>query len=617
MWQTKINQGHACRRWRDQYRATTSRAKNPGGRAPRKHEGKTPVTRTISGNNGAITLASGNNPVSISGTISASVAGNSSTGRNGNVLYGPSSASSVWTITNSGLVQNTNITESTAIALGQRGLPNSSTGYNNPGSYVTGTIINNSGAKIVGAEDAINIWGVGSVTNMSGGTITAGNGGSAIGFYGAKGTVDNLGVVLASGSTGIGVDAYDGANVTNAAGATISGGNIGVYLGGYYTAPGVQGHNSVFPTSTVNNFGVIIGSGGNGAAMAVEFDGATYQASDRVIVHPGASFSGTVGVGTGVLELGSGSSTGTLTGIGSQYTNVSTLQFDSGTDWVVKAGSSASGLAGVTITGLNKDATIDLTGFVATNASFASNKLTLTNSGNQHITLNVTGNFNSTEFHVATYAGTGTVLTNTLCFAAGTGIATPAGNVPVEDLTVGAEVLTHFAGPEPVRWIGRRSVDCARHPRPREVWPVRVAAGAFGPSRPVRDLLLSPNHGVYIDGALIPVRLLINGTSIEQLPMDQVVYFHIELDEHDLLLAEGILAESYLDAGDRANFLDGAETERLHPDFASRADGTAALWETAGCAPLVLHGARLDAARRMVRPGRSDDGIMDPARLVA
>jgi hypothetical protein len=120
---------------------------------------------------------------------------------------------------------------------------------------------------------------------------------------------------------------------------------------------------------------------------------------------------------------------------------------------------------------------------------------------------------------------------------------------------------------------------------------VRIA-GAFGGDLPRRHLLLSPDHAVFVDDVLIPVRCLINGTTITQVERKIVEYYHVELPRHDVLLAEGLAAESYLDAGDRGNFANGGTAVRLHADFASR------VWEAQGCAPLVVSGAVLAAVRR-------------------
>jgi hypothetical protein len=150
-------------------------------------------------------------------------------------------------------------------------------------------------------------------------------------------------------------------------------------------------------------------------------------------------------------------------------------------------------------------------------------------------------------------------------------------------------------GSAPIVWIGRRSIDCSRHPTPDNVWPVQVNAHAFGPGLPARDLFLSPDHAIYVDDVLIPVGRLVNGTSIVRVPSSRVTYYHVELPMHDVLLAEGLPTESYLDTGDRSNFDDSDGAIRLFPDFSRRAPNVAALWEVHGCAPLVLAGPKARA----------------------
>jgi T5SS/PEP-CTERM-associated repeat protein len=184
------------------------------------------------------------------------------------------------------------------------------------------------------------------------------------------------------------------------------------------------------------------------------------------------------------------------------------------------------------------------------------------------------------------------------CFAAGTRILTERGEVPVRDLRIGDLVRTRLnESLTPVVWIGRRRVNCARHPDPRKVWPVRVRAGAFGDGMPHRDLWLSPDHAVHVNDVLIPIKYLINGTSIAQVAVDEITYYHVELPRHDVLLAEGLPAESYLDAGDRYNFDNHGDVIRLHADFATPRMGAADVWEAAGCAPLVVRGPILEDVR--------------------
>src|SRR5208282_6417730 len=107
------------------------------------------------------------------------------------------------------------------------------------------------------------------------------------------------------------------------------------------------------------------------------------------------------------------------------------------------------------------------------------------------------------------------IIASVACFAAGTHIATAAGEIAVEDLRVGDRVRVVLGrGTQEVIWVGQRCIDCTRHPAPHKVWPVRISAGAFGVCLPQRALFLSPDHAVYVDGTLIPVKYLINGSSI-------------------------------------------------------------------------------------------------------
>ena len=117
------------------------------------------------------------------------------------------------------------------------------------------------------------------------------------------------------------------------------------------------------------------------------------------------------------------------------------------------------------------------------------------------------------------------------CFAEGTRLATPNGQVAVETLSPGMKLLTVSGATRPVRWIGRRRLDLSRHPAPEEVCPIRIRAGALGEGVPVRDLRLSPEHALFLDGGLVPVRLLVNGCSIlRENACRSVVWYHVELE---------------------------------------------------------------------------------------
>jgi hypothetical protein len=140
------------------------------------------------------------------------------------------------------------------------------------------------------------------------------------------------------------------------------------------------------------------------------------------------------------------------------------------------------------------------------------------------------------------------------CFMSGTQITTVERERPVEELAIGDHVTTAFGQHARVKWIGYRQINLSGHKRPDDVRPVRIRAGAFGERLPARDLRLSPDHAVFCNGLLVPIRHLLNGASVVQEPATNVTYWHIELDQHDVILAEGLPCESYLDTGNRAAF---------------------------------------------------------------
>jgi len=182
--------------------------------------------------------------------------------------------------------------------------------------------------------------------------------------------------------------------------------------------------------------------------------------------------------------------------------------------------------------------------------------------------------------------GDGLIFEVPACYCRGARIATERGEIAVEDLRIGDLAVTTSGVLRPIRWIGHRRIDISRHPDPATVRPVRVSAGAFGEGLPRRDLWLSPGHNVASGGALMPIIALTNGISIAQVDAREVEYWHVELDAHDILLAEGLPAESYLDCGNRTAFVNGGAFIEAYPDFAPKH------WADT-CLPLVQQGPEL------------------------
>lgn len=152
-------------------------------------------------------------------------------------------------------------------------------------------------------------------------------------------------------------------------------------------------------------------------------------------------------------------------------------------------------------------------------------------------------------------------------FAAGSLITIQWGVKAVEHLQVGDSIVTASGSMLPIQWIGYRQVNCRQHPHPERVWPIRIDAHAFGEGRPERPLMLSPDHSVFVEDVLIPIKFLINETTIKQIRVESIMYYHIELPRHDILLAEGLPVESYLETGGRTAFTNAGEITELHPNF--------------------------------------------------
>jgi autotransporter passenger strand-loop-strand repeat protein len=182
------------------------------------------------------------------------------------------------------------------------------------------------------------------------------------------------------------------------------------------------------------------------------------------------------------------------------------------------------------------------------------------------------------------------------CYLRGTRILTRRGEIEVEHLEAGDLAITASGETRPVTWIGHRELDCASHPRPETVWPIRVAAGAIAPGMPARDLLISPGHGLFFEDALVPAELLLNGTTIVQERVETVSYWHVELDRHDVLIADGMAAESFLDVDNRNVFANSGAVTVLHPELGAK-ERENAIWAERGCAPRCIDGPRLAQLR--------------------
>jgi hypothetical protein len=462
----------------------------------------------------------------------------------------------------------------------------------------TGTVINDGTIFSNKYGAGIYLLAGGNMTNAASATLYGGYDG--VGIFGAAGTVVNYGDIAGSDdrrSGGIGVGLFEGGRFTNAAGATVYGYQQGVEVaqaagtivnsgviearlnGMYFFSAGSvtnSASGSIYGGSagivmkangTVTNAGTIGMTGtafpvapppvpaaylahpmpplSSASRPAIDFES---SGTNRLIVDPGAVFRGAAEANAGAsntLELASASSAGTLTGIGSQFVNFGSIAFDQGANWFIEG--DTAGLGG-TISGFAQDDTIEIAGITVTGSSYAGGVLTLTEASGS-ATLDLAGSFTTDEFQVTNVAG-GAEIT-ALCFCTDTLIETPAGPKKVQHLAPGDLVVTFGGKVRPVVWIGTGAV-LATYGRRNAATPVIVHKGALAANVPYHDMRVTKGHSFLIDDVLIPVEFLVNHRSIEWDDRAQEVkLYHIELETHDVLVANGAPAESYRDDGNR------------------------------------------------------------------
>jgi len=441
---------------------------------------------------------------------------------------------------------------------------------------------------------------IGAQANSSGALIVSGAG-SVVKLTG----VLNVGTPLGTGDLTVGPGASIHASVVNLLGGVVleggnldpivliegkgkTGGGTGTIGGDFVVDEGTILANGTKPGKALQVVtGTIVGGG------TLTLNGTVQKASTAGLLQ--LANIGTMEVTGPVLNAATTTFTDNLTPTGTYVVKHSVVDVnfqDVGQTLILD---DIAGFAG-TVTAVNPADQFVITGGTLSNLAANGNNLTVNDSGSDAAGTNHIDQimFNSavdlTQFSI--------INGNTIqvaCFAEGTRIETNRGPVAVEDLAVGTRLVlaNDEATYEPIVWIGQRTLNCAAHPHPETVWPVRVSAGAFGPGLPVRDLWLSPDHAVFVNNVLVPVKLLVNGSSIAQAKRDRVRYFHVELAHHAVILAEELPVESYLDTGDRANFDRDGEAIRLYPDFSAR------MWEAFGCARLIVTGQELTEARAL------------------
>ncbi|MHB2211434.1 Hint domain-containing protein [Methylobacterium sp. CM6257] len=427
----------------------------------------------------------------------------------------------------------------------------------------------------------------GTVANS--GTITGGNGGlggaahggiagtagqGGAGIAGQNLNLTNTGTItggLANAGNGARADAIDFTGGTNS--LTLSnGGTTGTLNGGIGIAgslsidPGTAAGGNVTLANQLHDYNGTAGSLNKTGAGTLTLNGANTYSGGTTISAGTLNLGAPTSAGTGAITFATMSGTATARlglDVAAQPANAGTF-----TNTLANFGSGNElALAGLTNSS------------VSYNSSNSSITVTGTRSGGGQVSENFVLSSPRTTSFTATVDGQGNTIIRAAapanptnpsqpsnpapCYVTGTRIRVLRGrvvsDVPVERLAVGDLAITGAGKPRPIRWIGSRGYPDLTTPKHDR--PVRIRADAIGPGVPARDLLVSPDHALWVDGLFVAAGHLVNGTSIIRGEVvADLTYWHVELDSHDLLLAENTPAESFLPApGVRSGF-DGYRT---------------------------------------------------------
>ncbi|MCG4260206.1 Hint domain-containing protein [Acetobacter senegalensis] len=205
------------------------------------------------------------------------------------------------------------------------------------------------------------------------------------------------------------------------------------------------------------------------------------------------------------------------------------------------------------------------------------------------------------------------------CFLSDSMIRTPEGDVAVQDIQVGDSVVAYVDGQQVVRkvvWAGKTRVAVkAGLPDDEAGYPVRILKDALAEGVPYKDMLVTPEHCLFFNGLFTPVRMLVNGASIfYDHSITSYDYYHIETEQHSVIMADGVMTESYLDTGNRGSFRQEGTVVSLN----AGSHKTARTWAEDAAAPLVVAQAVVEPIFRKIEARAKHAGIeaVIPTRVV-
>ncbi|MDN7355734.1 Hint domain-containing protein [Acetobacter senegalensis] len=483
------------------------------------------------------------------------------------------------------------------------------------------TVLNEADATITGRDGSgVGSDGNGTVTNY--GTITgayddSGTGdGDGVDIDGYA-TITNYGTIQGTGAGGNGSDGYantsegvsiGGGSIINESGALISGAANGILVDN-------SSQGDAPYATTITNYGTIQGQNGYGIHITDTFGdtitnaGTISGTTDALLLGDGNDTLNilTGSVISGTVDGGAGSDTVNLSGSGTFEGAVNFETMTVSGSWILSGDQSYSTVL------LDDDATLTVQGsapstetitfsegaalilgstssFSATLSNFAVGNsvdfstvtydadATVSISGNQAVitsngityTLTVSLADTTEQLDLKTDSDGSLLLEAVVCFLPGSLIATVDGERPVETLREGVAILTFDNGkiiPKNIVWVGCQRVT-VRDDCPPDIGgvPVRITRDALAVGVPHSDLLVTPEHCLYLEGRFVPVRMLVNGSTITYAhEIRSYECYHVETQDHAVICTNGLLTESYLDTGNRHHFQPLAQQDVVSP----------------------------------------------------
>lgn len=509
------------------------------------------------------------------------------------------------------------------------------------GGVGLGTVVSNGGLQTVsalGVASGTRILAGGSVEVLSGGmasgtlvaqkgTQTIERGGFASGVQISGGLQKVSGSATATSVTARGEERVLSGGVTS--GASISNHGLEtVTLGGL--AESTQYNSGGSGSILGSSFGAVVTSGG------VLFVSSGGVADSTMLNAGGSSYVTGVTHSTTVLSNGAetvaarGSAVGTVLSAGGREKVTSggvasATQILAGGAETISAGGTATqdfvasgGLLTVSKGGQIQNTTLASGGVVdidslryagTTAAKINGDTLTVTQQG-KSFTITLEGDYSAYHATFSADRDGSTLVTlddgAEVCFLPGTMISQPGGETAVEDLRIGDEVLTFANGvahARPVIWAGHRRTSVrAGLPDDEAGYPVRILKGAVADNVPHTDLLVTPEHCLFFDGRFIPARMLVNGSSVfYDRNILTYAYYHIETEEHAVIMANGMLTESYLDTGNRRNFGQSGPLARI--------GGAVRTWVEDAAVPLAVDRATVEPVFHALAARATQQGL--------